>query len=82
MSFFKNTYFGEKTFLQFRVEMFNIFNHRNFSFSNPGVFPVVGIDDSAINAAGYARVADANFLNEKQLNGGGRVINLGLKFVF
>jgi hypothetical protein len=82
MSFFKNTYFTEKTFIQFRVEMFNIFNHRQFSFSNPGVFPIVGIDDSAINAAGYARVADANFLNEQQLNGGSRVINFGLKFVF
>jgi hypothetical protein len=82
MSFFKNFHFTEATFLQLRSEFFNIFNHRQFSFANPGVFAIVGIDDSAINAAGYGRVADANFLNEKQLNGGSRVINLGLKLVF
>jgi hypothetical protein len=82
MSFFKSFHFTESRFLQFRTEFFNIFNHRQFSFANPGVFAVVGIDDSAINAAGYARVADANFLNEKQLNGGSRTVNLGLKFVF
>jgi hypothetical protein len=82
MSFFKSFYFTENRFLQFRTEFFNIFNHRQFSFANPGVFAVVGIDDSAINAAGYARVADANFLDATQLNGGARVINLGLKLVF
>jgi hypothetical protein len=82
MSFFKDFHFTEARYLQFRTEFFNIFNHRQFSFANPGVFAVVGIDDSAINAAGYARAADANFLDETQLNGGGRVINLGLKFVF
>jgi hypothetical protein len=82
MSFFKNFHFTEARFLQFRSEFFNIFNHRQFSFANPGVFAVTGIDDSAINAAGYARVADTNFLNAKQLNGSGRTINLGLKLVF
>jgi Carboxypeptidase regulatory-like domain/TonB dependent receptor len=82
MSFFKNFRFTESKYLQFRSEFFNVFNHRQFSFANPGVFAVVGIDDSAINAAGYARVADTNFLNAQQLNGGSRVINLGLKFVF
>jgi hypothetical protein len=82
MSFFKSFHFTERIFLQFRTEFFNIFNHRQFSFANPGVFAVAGIDDSAINAAGYARVSDPNFLNAKQLNGGSRTINLGLKFVF
>jgi len=82
MSFFKSFHFTESRYLQFRTEFFNIFNHRQFSFANPGVFAVVGIDDSAINAAGYSRVADSNFLNASQLNGGGRVMNLGLKFVF
>jgi len=82
MSFFKSFHFSEARYLQFRSEFFNIFNHRQFSFSNPGVFAVVGIDDSAINAAGYSRVTDANFLDATQLNGGSRVINLGLKFVF
>jgi hypothetical protein len=82
MSFFKSFHFTESKFVQFRTEFFNIFNHRQFSFANPGVFAVVGIDDSAINAAGYSRVTDANFLNPQQLNGGSRVVNLGLKLVF
>jgi len=82
MSFFKNFRFTESRYLQFRTEFFNIFNHRQYSFANPGVFAVVGIDDSAINAAGYARPSDANFLDATQLNGGSRSMNLGLKFVF
>jgi hypothetical protein len=82
MSIFKNTNITEKSYIQFRLEMFNVFNHRNFSFANPGVFPLVGIDDSAINAGGFVQVGDAQFRNPQQLNGGSRVINLGLKFVF
>ena len=82
MSLFKNIKFTESKHLQFRSEFYNIFNHRQFSFANPGVFAVAGIDDSAINAAGYARVSDAHFLDATQLNGGGRSMNLGLKFVF
>jgi hypothetical protein len=82
MSFFKNIRIDEARSLQFRTEVFNIFNHRQFSFANPGVFAVVGIDDSAINAAGYSRVTDANFLDPQQLNGGSRNINFGLKFMF
>jgi hypothetical protein len=82
MSFFKSFHFTEGRYLQFRTEFFNIFNHRQFSFANPGVFAVVGIDDSAINAAGYSRVDNTGFLDPKQLNGGSRVMNLGLKLVF
>ena len=84
MSFFKNTYISESKYIQFRAEVFNIFNHRQFSFANPGVFPIVGIDDSAINAANYVFVTDNNpdFLNPQQLNGGSRNIQFGLKFIF
>jgi hypothetical protein len=82
MSFFKNTHFTEKVYIQFRAEMFNIFNHRQFSFSNPGVFPIAGVDDSAINASGFVRVNNSAFRDPKQLNGGSRNINFGLKFVF
>ena len=64
------------------MEAFNIFNHRQFSFSNPGVYAIVGIDDSAIGASAYARVDNGQFLNPKQLNGGSRQIQLNLKFVF
>jgi hypothetical protein len=82
MSFFKSFHFTEAKFVQFRTEFFNIFNHRQFSFANPGVFAVNGIDNSAVNAAGYSRVSDSSFLDATQLNGGSRSINLGLKFVF
>jgi hypothetical protein len=82
MTVYKNFHFSEERYIQFRTEFFNIFNHPQFSFANTGVFAETGIDDSAINAAGYARVYDSNFLNAKQLNGGNRSINLGLKFVF
>jgi hypothetical protein len=82
MSFFKNFRFTESRYLQFRTEFFNIFNHRQYSFANPGVFAVPGIDDSAINASGYATVNDSSFLDATQLNGSSRSMNLGLKFVF
>jgi hypothetical protein len=82
MTVYKSFHFSEEKFIQFRTEFFNIFNHRQFSFANTGVFAETGIDDSAINAAGYARVYDSQFLNAKQLNGGNRSINFGLKFVF
>jgi hypothetical protein len=82
MSIFKNTYITEQKYIQFRVELFNVFNHPQFSFANPGVFPIAGIDDSAINAAGYVDVRGSSFLDATQLNGGSRQIQLGLKFVF
>ena len=82
MSLFKSFHWSEARFVQSRTEFFNIFNHRQFSFANPGVFAVTGIDDSAINAASFSRVYDTNFLNANQLNGGSRSINLGLKIVF
>jgi hypothetical protein len=82
MSIFKNTYITEQKYVQFRVELFNVFNHPQFSFANPGVFPIAGIDDSAINAAGYVDVRGSSFLDATQLNGGSRQIQLGLKFVF
>jgi hypothetical protein len=82
MAFAKNTYITENKYIQFRVEAFNIFNHRQFSFSNPGVYAIVGIDNSAIGASAYDRVDNGQFLNPKQLNGGSRQIQLNLKFVF
>jgi hypothetical protein len=82
MAFAKNTYITETRYIQVRVEAFNIFNHRQFSFANPGVYAIVGINDSAIGASAYDRVDNGQFLNPKQLNGGSRQIQLNLKFVF
>ena len=82
MAVFKNTYITENKYIQFRAEAFNVFNHPQYSFANPGVYPIAGIDDSAINASGYVDVRGALFLDPKQLNGGSRQIQLGMKFIF
>jgi len=82
MAFAKNTYITETRYIQVRAEAFNIFNHRQFSFANPGVYAIVGINDSAIGASAYDRVDNGQFLNPKQLNGGSRQIQLNLKFFF
>ena len=83
MSLFKNTKFSERFTLQFRAETTNIFNHRQYSFSNPGVFPIRGIDDSAINAQAFVNAnGNSDFRNPQQLNGGSRKMQLGLKLLF
>jgi hypothetical protein len=68
--------------LQFRAEFLNVLNNSQFSYLNPGVFPISGIDDSSINAVAYANPGQATFLDETQLNGGNRSLTLGLKFIF
>jgi hypothetical protein len=82
LGIFKNFKFTESMNLQFRAEFLNVLNHRQYTFANPGVFAAQGIDDSAINAAGYVDPGDSLFLDEKQLNGGSRTLTLGLKFIF
>ncbi len=83
MSLFKKTKLSEKFSMQFRAEMSNVFNHPQFSFSNPGVFPIRGIDDSAVNAQAFVNAnGNSDFRNPNQLNGGSRKIQLGLKLLF
>lgn len=79
LALFKNTNITEKVNLQFRFEAFNAFNHRQFSYANGGVF---GNSSAATSAFGYSRVTASNFLDPKQLNGGSRNIQLGLKLIF
>jgi hypothetical protein len=81
-SVFKNTYITETKYIQFRAEAFNVFNHPQFSFANPGVFAIAGIDDQSINAQSYVDVTSPQFLDARQLSGGSRQIQLGLKFIF
>ncbi len=83
MSLFKDTKLTEKFTLQLRAEANNVFNHRQFSFTNPGVYAIAGIDDSAINAEGFVDAnGNSDFRNPKQLNGGSRTLQLGLKLIF
>ena len=78
---FKNTYITEQAHLQFRVEMYNAFNHRNFSLNIPTVLTVQDPGNALIT--GYARVTSGNsFLNSHQFSGGNRIIQLGLKFIW
>jgi hypothetical protein len=71
----------ERVHLGFRVEAYNVFNHPNFTIGSLSVFP------STTNALtqGYASltgVAAGTFLNSKIFNGGGRQIQLSIKWSY
>ncbi|MFH1575043.1 MAG: hypothetical protein ABIG68_13755, partial [Acidobacteriota bacterium] len=86
LAFFKNTpVFGEGKSLQFRVEMWNAFNHPSFGIGTGTVF------NSTVNATGfpgYVTPGTSQFLDETIFSGGlgnapwQRIIQWGLKFVF
>jgi outer membrane receptor protein involved in Fe transport len=78
MGFFKNTKIGERTNLQFRVDMFNVFNHPVFALGTTSIF---GSNTNATSTS-YANVASPQFLDDRQFDGGGRTIQLGLKLTF
>jgi hypothetical protein len=86
MGIFKNTKVSENKTVQFRLEMVNAFNHRQFSLAGDPksgggtIFQQVG-NTNALNSA-YANATATNFLNPYVFNGGSRIIMLGLKFVF
>ncbi|HUR37818.1 MAG TPA: TonB-dependent receptor [Terriglobales bacterium] len=80
MAIFKNTKITEGTTLQWRVESFNTFNHRNFSLAAPTVFTV--LDPANALSATYSNVSSPNFLNSKQFSGGSRSLQMALKFIF
>jgi len=78
---FKNTYLTEKAHFQFRVEMYNAFNHRNYSLNIPTVLTV--LDPGNALVSGYAKVTSGSaFLNSHQFSGGNRIIQLGLKLIW
>ncbi len=67
----KNTKVNEQLSVQFRAELFNIFNHPNFALPNNNVFSASG----AINASA-GRITASNY------GGQPRQIQFGLKFMF
>jgi len=78
--------FSESKSLEFRVDLMNAFNQRNYNyngdFKNGGgsIFSLQGTRSSSAND--YANASSANFLNNSLFNSSGRVIQLGIKFTF
>ena len=66
--------------LQFRFEMFNVFNVGQYALGNADVAPVQ-VSTNA-HSPSYANVTAANFLNARQFDRQGRSFQLGLKFSF
>jgi Carboxypeptidase regulatory-like domain/TonB dependent receptor len=80
----KNTKIGERATLQFRVDTFNTFNHRNFSLAQPTVFQsgvLIGTVNNALSTT-YSNIASSLFLNDRQFTGGARTMQLGAKLSF
>jgi hypothetical protein len=76
----KSTKITEGVSFQVRMDMFNAFNHRNFTFGNPGVFELSG--NPAVGNPSYVRGFNSAFGDEKLINGGNRSITLGAKIIF
>ncbi|MBV9211369.1 MAG: hypothetical protein JOZ52_12100, partial [Acidobacteria bacterium] len=70
LSLFKTTNLTEKTKLEFRVEGFNILNHRNF-----------GVPDPFTEDASNTFVV-SSFQNPGFNNGGNRSLRFGVRFIF
>jgi len=81
LSLAKNTYISESKYLQFRADVFNLFNHPSYTLTNGNVFNSAGIA-TATSAAGYAQAASSAFLDPMQFGGGIRQMTLGIRFVF
>lgn len=84
MGLFKNTKLSEGTTLQFRVDTFNTFNHRNYSLAQPTVFQtgvLIGTVNNALSTT-YSNITSDLFLNERQFTGGNRQMQLGVKLIW
>jgi hypothetical protein len=84
LGLFKNTKLTEGATLQFRVDTFNTFNHRNFSLAQPTVFQtgvLIGTVNNALSTT-YANLTSDLFLNDRQFTGGRREMQLGVKLIW
>jgi outer membrane receptor protein involved in Fe transport len=82
MSVAKNFHFSEGTYLQAKVDVFNVLNHPSFALSNGNVFSTAGIT-TATTTQGYVLPTNPNFLNPSAFFSGGiRSMTLGLKLFF
>ncbi len=84
LGLFKNTKLSERATLQFRVDTFDTFNHRNYSLAQPTVFQtgvLIGTVNNALSTT-YANVTSNLFLNDRQFTGGSRQMILGVKLLW
>jgi hypothetical protein len=89
MSAGKTTSLTERFKLQFRVEAFDIFNHRSFALAQPSVFQAGVSPDGAptVNnalTATYTNIqaTGSGFLNKFQFSGGARQLQFVLKLMY
>jgi hypothetical protein len=79
MSILKDNKITERVGLQLRVDAFDVFNHRQFTF---GVLSAIGTNTNALSQ-GYANLSGGSaFLNQHLFNGGSRTVQLGLKITY
>jgi hypothetical protein len=78
LSLFKSIRVAEKKQVQFRIELFNAFNHRQYALGK-GTYEQ--FNDNALSTS-YANVSAQNFLNNGQFSGGARLVQYSLKFLF
>ena len=74
MGLFKNTKLGERATLQLWVDVFNVFERRNFSLAQPSVFQsadLIGAVNNALSTT-YCNLTSDLFLNNMQFTGGNR----------
>jgi hypothetical protein len=84
MGLIKGIKVTERFNTQFRVNVQNIFNHRNFSLAQPTVLEtgsIIGTVNNALSTT-YSNVTSPLFLDAKQFTGGSRVMELGLKLIW
>jgi hypothetical protein len=85
LALFKNTDIAEGKTLQFRMEMWNAFNHPSYTL---GTGSVTGKTTSATTLPGYATPGAPGFLDKNTLSGGlgnapfQRIIQWGLRLNF
>ncbi len=80
----KTTKFGERYAMQFRVESYDTFNHRNYSIglpTNNGAIDQTNNPNPLSTAYPFVN-AGSLFLNNQQFNGGSRKMQFGLKFIW
>jgi hypothetical protein len=79
MSVVKHNQLTERIGLQFRVDAFDVFNHRQFTLGTLSIFgsTVNSLSQSYANLTGGAA-----FLNPSLFNGGSRTVQLGLKITY